>query len=732
MKFKFLILLFLPFLSYGQNKKQSFFMTKASVDANYSQEGQDFLIANARTFHDFTQLSGSHNSAITTSQDLTANNRDLLNNTGGYSTTPKVFDFRYPDLSRKNLLNVKSGGSMMFLNNTTNAIFSTSHEIHITLQYRGTGFVGYLFGVNSTQVLYGQIDTDGKVSLFIRRTGTTSRIRTVNPVFGASIQNTDIGGLVYLRFRLDFGANQVKIYSNGVELPTELVSGTNPSTWTSYTWNNIYSFAIGAFAEAFQSVGTLKDMWFSRFAVTNLLSQDEANMVALSMLNGTGSGNLRLIRQTLIPFCTQSKSYQIGVYLASPQNITIPLTAPANTSINVSELVFNTENYNVPQLIRITATDRRGFDPLTLTIGSAEIPFVITETYTGGVSPDVGTDYQLTDGYCAMLTEMDGLNTISDVNALRTTIQNFIFKGSYPTGGPNSTVPTTNYNSVTLGSHPIKNIHIFLENDLNGYEWESQVCHIRQASPNGKLFIDFFGHGPETGHQELYNAVMAAGGYDYAMISMPNTWGNSTDNPVVNGHQMFGAGLDTDTYSGKRLFHFEKIRFLSWIVTQYSYTEIHIAGLSGGAQSLSMTLPLLTDTNVISKLGKMFVCRGVCASRHVGGGGDYEAGPNFETEFTGGATATDGPSGPRVSQFYRENQSLKIILSNCVGRGQYHLMGHELDANGGKRYPEAYKAIMQTKASALGGAFYHFVSDAAGEGTHGYLTGDINYIINNL
>jgi hypothetical protein len=59
-------------------------------------------------------------------------------------------------------------------------------------------------------------------------------------------------------------------------------------------------------------------------------------------------------------------------------------------------------------------------------------------------------------------------------------------------------------------------------------------------------------------------------------------------------------------------------------------------------------------------------------------------------------------------------------------------MGHELDANGGKRYPEAYKAIMQTKASALGGAFYHFVSDAAGEGTHGYLTGDINYIINNL
>lgn len=62
------------------NVALSLMLNRARIQPlDYASEGYDFLVDNARVFHDFTQLSEAHGETITTSEDLTSNNRDLTN-----------------------------------------------------------------------------------------------------------------------------------------------------------------------------------------------------------------------------------------------------------------------------------------------------------------------------------------------------------------------------------------------------------------------------------------------------------------------------------------------------------------------------------------------------------------------------------------------------------------------------------------------------------------------------
>lgn len=713
----------------------------------------------SRAFFDWLTAGGDHLSTLSSFSDLSGNSRNLTSSPSGYTATaPKKFNYKTNNREVTNCFSARDGNPFWFATNTTNPIFATSHEVHMSFVYRGQNFIAPLCGINVGgvhQVHYITVDADGKISIYNKRSTNTTRKRSVSPVFTQGVQNTDIGNICYIRVRLNYtsGQEQMELYANGVNVATELVSGDAISSWnSSYSWTNNFSYSVGAVAgsASINITSSGKDYWIYRWACTNLLTQDQANKVAHTMMLQPSAGNdqVRFIGDfDRLPHATTTKEFKIGVYLTSApgSNVNMSVTGDSELSISGSSLTFTSSDYNIPQMVKVTATLRKGYKAKTLTFsysggltGSLQKTIRITESYSGATLPDGGTDYLLTDGYCSSMYETDGLTTGSDVDALEADLQSRIFKGSYPSGAPSVITPVTNF-IITLGSAAAKNSLSFVQNDIDGYPWTNLIGDVTNSSRNNKLFVDFFGHS-ELGHQALYDAIKPLG-YDYGLANLAVTGTNSTTNPTISGgaaaghNQMFTGGLDRGSpvaYMPKCLFHFDKIRYLEWVITQRTIDEIYLCGVSGGAQSIGLLLPLITNPVLKSKITKVFLVRGFNSNREPGIGGDYEQGGPFYTESTGGAPASETNSGPRVIQLYRDWPTLKIMLADCRNRTVHHLTHQDDQTGGGRRFPERYELMMQQKALALGGSYNLFVNDNAAQSAHGYQADDIAYIVANL
>jgi len=738
---KVLILLLITVSCFGQiDKKKAFLLLSSAAEEpayDYAQDGEDYLVSSARTFHDFTQQSGAHGATISTNDDLTSNNRDLTNNPGGLYTTgfplsPTVFNFRFPDISTAKTLYPFNNNPLLFANNTTNAIFATSHEIHISLSARSKNFAFYLFGVNSTQVHYAQINTDGKISIFIKRAASTTHLRTVASVFTQSIQNGDLGNVMALRFRYDFTTPACKVYLNTAEIATELVTGTAVASWDSgYSWNNLYSFAVGAYAQATNTIGSTKPSFIHKFAVTPLLSQDDANNVTHCMLSTPAqSGDEIILADFRMPLTTASKSFAFSVYLKESATETVSISG-SNVTISDNSLDFTPSDYNVPQLVKLVGDDNYGYQIRDISIGSKTKQVVLAESRTGVGGKD-GSDVYLTDGWNAARKEAYDIS-IPSAATLRDDIKTTLFKGDYPSGAANSSSTVTAYAGITLTNASAATITNFMFRDVDedAYQYDNNVAYVRNSSPNNKLFIQLFGHG-ESFHQEMYNSVIALG-YDWAGACLAFAVANTENNPNLTGSpswlahdQLFTAGVDTETFDARRLFFHDKIRFLDYILTQHSYDEIIVAGVSGGGWAATMW------ASFDNRIDKVFNVRGANSYNHPESGSDFEQGPSFLTENFGGAAASEAVCGPRVTDDYRNLGYLKRMALICANGAEYHQISHELDPLGGAYYNQIPLDIMQQKATQLGGSFFVFVNTNAGESTHGFNTSDRQYILDNL
>ena len=709
---------------------------------NLKVDGYTWLVANARVFHDFSLLTGNHGSTISLSDDLTANNRDLVNNPSGYTAlAPTVFRHTFQNLHTEKTHYATTNNPLLFATNSTNAIFSTSHEIHISLSAKTKNFILYPFGVNSTQVHYTAIETDGKVSMYIKRSTNTTRIRSVNPVFTQAVQNGDIGNVIALRFRYNFsaGAEECKMYINNTEIATELVSGDAPSSWSSgYTWNNIYSFAIGAYAQAANTIGSIKPYWIHQFTVTPLLTQDQSNLVTHQILRTANqAGKLIFLGDERSPICTDNKTYYCSVYLSSQpaDNVTVSVSSSSDLNITGSSLTFTPSNFNVPQVVKFVATDSYGYRPVTVTF-TASGGFVETKNRRVicaesklGVSGKDGSDVYLTDGWNAARIEANSI-AIPSATSLRNSIKSTLFKGAYPSGSPEATTTPTSYGGVTLAnaSAGAKNRYTFTLTDGGGYLYTSYVAHVRNTSPNNKLFIQLFGHG-ESFHQELYNSIIALG-YDWAGACLAFAVENVENNPNLTGSpswlahdQLFTGGVDTPTFDARSVFFHDKIRFLDYILTQYAYSEVVVAGASGGGWTATMW------ASYDLRVNKVFNVRGCNSYNHPESGSDFEQGPNFLAEFTGGAKASIGVYGPRVIDDYRQLGYLKRMALICANGAEYHHISHELDPLGGGNYIEMALDILQLKTA---GKYFQFVNRNAAQSTHGFNADERAYIVSRL
>ena len=333
----------------------------------------------------------------------------------------------------------------------------------------------------------------------------------------------------------------------------------------------------------------------------------------------------------------------------------------------------------------------------------------------------------LMDGYANWRREYPNFDTTTFAakkQALKDSLFNDVI--GYPIGGPNTiTNSITAFNGVTFNtSSPIRRRLTFVENDIDGYTWTMPSCWVTNEAESDVLVIDFFGHG-EVGHQDFYDA-MEAEGFDYAAGLMPFI--PDTNNPNITGtfggHNSYLTALDREGYDARRLFFFDKIRLLDYILSQKSYSKIVLCGVSGGGYMASQ-LSAFYDG-----LTHVFIQRGTNSTGLFESEPHYEEGSNRSVDYT-----NEGNVGPRVLAKLNQHTRLHWPVMAVANGAEVHHMTHPNDtvANYRSWNPEVYgKDLTDYCLNIFGGSFSQFFNTEAGETTHGWQPTDIEYIIDNI
>jgi hypothetical protein len=234
---------------------------------------EQFLIDNARVFWKFNGIG-----EITTQSDLTGNGWDLTPTQSPFDFSGvEYYDYRFADYSRKGVYRAELNG--LFLPQPHNTLLRQSHEFHIVV-------AGYLFNdiylagvANSTTVYALYIDTSGRLVLRCRFSSSgESIVRTVNGiVYGTGSQGRRFYAPMHIRTQVDFENDTFRVWVNGGEFATELVSGVAISSWNPTYYVGGFPFAIGSYNSGNSVVGQAtyyRDVFYC--AVTDILNNSDA------------------------------------------------------------------------------------------------------------------------------------------------------------------------------------------------------------------------------------------------------------------------------------------------------------------------------------------------------------------------------------------------------------------------------------------------------------------------
>lgn len=333
----------------------------------------------------------------------------------------------------------------------------------------------------------------------------------------------------------------------------------------------------------------------------------------------------------------------------------------------------------------------------------------------------------LIDGICNWRRQYPTF-TLSTFEAKRTALKESIFGNDYPSGAPESTAESqaSNSNGTTFNvASPIRRRLNFSEEDIEGYTWTKDCYWATNAAASDTLVIDFSGHG-EVGHQDLYDAIYSAG-YDFASARMP--WIGDTVNPDISGtfggHNSYLTALDRDGYDARRLFFFDKVRMLDYILSQKSYTNVVLTGVSGGGYTASQFAAFYG-----AGITHVFIQRGTNSNGLFESEPHYEEGPNLSTDWD-----NEGNVGPRVLAKLKIHSRLDWPMMAVASGAVVHHMTHPDDTVGSYRSwsPQVYGEDLTNYAlNILGGSFSQFFNTEAGETTHGWQPTDIQYVLDNI
>jgi len=207
--------------------------------------------------------------------DKTGNGYNLTGTASPFSYTPVTFEYRDLDNSTRNV-NRATLSNAAFIPAGNSSLFHNDHELHYVFAGRmfSTNYIFGTYGGTNARTYAGYIDNNGKINI----TMLGSLYRTTNAIFrGIGSDLRRVKNKTYLRLRVDFTNDELRLWINGGEVPLTLISGSGISSMSPTGYDqSIYPFPFGAANNANSSVG-IGEYYTDSFyaAITDLLSTQQ-------------------------------------------------------------------------------------------------------------------------------------------------------------------------------------------------------------------------------------------------------------------------------------------------------------------------------------------------------------------------------------------------------------------------------------------------------------------------
>lgn len=256
-------------------------MTIMSGGGEISEQvlGYEYLVSNARAFWDFKNVSSNGY------EDLTGNGYDLNGVASPLSFTVVPFEYRDVDNTTRNIARVTLSDAPM-LATGNQALFHNDHELHFSFCGRvfSNKYLLGTYGGTSARTYTIYIDNNG--DLIISLLGSV--YTTTNAIFrGTGSDLRRAMNRTYIRLRVDFTNDLLRLWVNGGEVPLTLTSGSGISSMSPTGFSqDIYPFPFGAGNNINSTVGVATyytDCFYA--AVTELLSTSNFYNVSRMMLS---------------------------------------------------------------------------------------------------------------------------------------------------------------------------------------------------------------------------------------------------------------------------------------------------------------------------------------------------------------------------------------------------------------------------------------------------------------
>ena len=440
-----------------------------------------------------------------------------------------------------------------------------------------------------------------------------------------------------------------------------------------------------------------------------------------------------------------SGSYSIGVCLNTLPSATVTVSLVSRNSqfnLSASSLNFTVSNWNVPQLITVSATSDGlvttmkydfldltcsggGYDAVTKTLAvsiSDNTTYRPFQGSHGWIKPSFPTNNSLSAKMDKLVLDLFNGNGVPSSYTLVSTVTTTSPTVTVLQDGSSTNMPDSTWSTIDKWK--------FRNTDSDGYNYD---CIGNLIKPNvavtrvNKLWVDLCGSGGE-GHDLIWENMLPKGWDVLNMSYCPFNHENTTNNPGITPgasvQQLVSAGVDKVGFMAYKLIINQIVNAVVKAMEGTTYTEVAISGISGSGFPSLVAAAILTkafpNTIIHNFYWRSSLLRGMNNVASVSGSAGA-VGTNCGLWRYGVSTESTS----RISDMFRNTGWGDMVGAVLDSGGVMVIYGNTNDASGGSWTEAAYcTPVIKLKYPTTYTRYYGVYDTIAGRTTHAWANAD--------